>query len=247
MRIIIEDDYTKLSLTAAQIIQKQLLKKPDSVLGLATGSSPLGMYKNLIAMYKKGLISFKNVHSINLDEYIGLSENHPQSYHYFMAKKLFDHIDIDKKNTHIPNGLSCNLAEEMMAYEALIDRLGGQDIQILGIGENGHIGFNEPANKLELFTHVENLAESTIKANSRFFDKIDDVPKSAISMGIGSIFKAKHIVLIASGIKKAPIMKEFFDSTVSSLLPASFLKLHKNVTLIMDKESANLIEEIKNY
>lgn len=242
MNIIIKDNYEQLSLEASKIVANIIKNKKDAVLGLATGSTPVGLYENLIKLYENNEISFKDVKSVNLDEYIGLPEGHPESYRVFMNEKLFNHIDIKPENTHLPNGLAEDLVEECKRYEEVIDSVGRQDIQILGIGENGHIGFNEPSSKLEKDTHIEDLSESTIHANSRFFDSIDDVPTTAISMGMGSIFKAKQILLLASGEKKAKIMKSLEDSVITPLIPASFLKLHPNVTVIMDKEAAKLYE-----
>lgn len=238
MKIIVKKNYQETSLEAANIVKELLQKKDDAVLGLATGSTPIGMYNELIKMNKNNEISFKNVKTVNLDEYIGLDGNHNQSYRYFMNENFFNYIDIDKNNTYIESGIAKDLELEAKNYEKLIDDLGGQDIQILGIGENGHIGFNEPAEVLELYTHTEDLTQSTISANARFFNTIDEVPTRAISMGIGSIFKAKHIVLIATGKKKALIMKTFKDSKITPLIPASLLKLHPNVTIIMDEEAA---------
>lgn len=237
MKIIIANDYEQMSLEAANIITDIIKSNPKAVLGLATGSSPIGLYENLIKEYKSGNISFKDIKTINLDEYIGLDGDHPKSYRYFMDDVLFNHVDIDKSNTFIPNGKAQNLEEECTSYERKLDELGGQDVQILGIGTNGHIGFNEPSEELVLYTHVENLQDSTIQANSRFFKSIEEVPTTAISMGIGSIFKAKQIVLVASGPKKAEIMASFQNNNLTPQIPASLLKLHPNVTIIMDKEA----------
>lgn len=237
MKFIVTENYEELSKKAAEIIGNLLKRKNDAVLGLATGSTPIGTYKELINMYNKKEISFKNVKTVNLDEYIGLDPSHNQSYRYFMNHNLFNHIDIDINNTYVPNGKFEDSNEECEKYEEIINSLGGQDIQILGIGENGHIGFNEPSSKLERYTHIEDLTESTIKANSRFFEKIEDVPTTAISMGMGSIFKSKEIILLASGKNKAKIMKSLKDSVITPLIPASFLKLHPNVTIIMDKKA----------
>ena len=237
MKFIVLDNYEEMSRYAANVVAELIEKKPDAVLGLATGSTPIGLYENLVEYYENGRISFKDIKTINLDEYVGLSGDHNQSYRYFMNEKLFNNIDIDINNTYIPNGLAEDLNEECERYDHIIDRLGGQDIQILGIGENGHIGFNEPSSKLETNTHVEDLVESTILANSRFFDSIDDVPKTAISMGMGKIFQAKQIILLASGKNKAKIMKSFRDTIITPLIPATFLKLHPNVLIIMDREA----------
>lgn len=242
MKIIIKKDYESVSYEAAKIVSELIKTKKNAVLGLATGSTPIGLYKKLIEKNKNKEISFKDVITVNLDEYIGLDGSHNQSYRYFMNENLFKHIDIKKENTHIESGVAKSFEEETKNYEKLIDDLGGQDIQILGIGENGHIGFNEPSEELDLFTHTEKLTPSTIDANARFFEKKEDVPTSAITMGIGSIFKAKHIILIATGIKKAPIMKTFQNSKITTQIPASLLKLHPNVTIILDEEAASLFE-----
>lgn len=237
MKFVVKNDYQDMSKYVADIVAQLIKQKPNAVLGLATGSTPIGLYEELVKKYKNSEISFKDIKTVNLDEYVGLSGDHDQSYRYFMNDKLFNHIDIDKNNTYIPNGLADDLHEESKRYDEIIDSLGGQDIQILGIGENGHIGFNEPSSKLEANTHVEDLVESTIQANSRFFDSIDDVPKTAISMGMGKIFQAKQIILLASGKNKAKIMKSLKDSIITPLIPATFLKLHPNITIVMDKEA----------
>lgn len=243
MKIIITDNYDHLSEKAGEIIKDIVKENPKAVLGLATGSTPIGLYKNLVKAYEEGEISFKDIKSINLDEYIGIPSDHEQSYRVFMNTNLFNHIDINKENTHVPNGMAVDLSEECKRYEDIIDSLDQAEVQILGIGENGHIGFNEPSSKLERYTHIEDLTSSTINANSRFFDSIDEVPTRAISMGMGSIFKAKQILLLASGKNKAKIMKTLEDSVITPLIPASFLKLHPNVTVIMDKDAASLYQE----
>lgn len=245
MKVIITKDYAELSKKAADIVAALIKEKPNAVLGLATGSTPIGLYKELIKKYEEKELSFKDIKSVNLDEYVGLDGDHDQSYRYFMNENLFNHIDINKENTFVPAGKAEDMIEEARLYEENIDKLGGQDIQILGIGVNGHIGFNEPSSKLEMYTHIEDLTESTIEANSRFFETIDDVPTTAISMGIGSIFKAKEIILLASGENKAKIMNSLKDSIITPLIPASFLKLHPNVTIIMDEAAAKLYKEEK--
>ena len=238
MEIIVSKNYDELSKKAANFIIDLIKDKPDSVLGLATGGTPEGMYAELVKAYEAGKISFKDVRTYNLDEYIGLDGNHEQSYRHFMNKQLFDHVDIDKNNTYVPNGKAEDLEAECENYEKILKDLSYADIQILGIGTNGHIGFNEPAEELILPTHVEPLVEATIEANSRYFDSKDEVPKEAISMGIGSILKAKHIILLASGPSKNEIMKYFNNDKISINIPASLIKLHPNVTIIMDEEAA---------
>lgn len=239
MNIIVLKDEKEVSEKAAQIIKDVISNNEEAVLGLATGSSPIKTYENLIEMNKNGKISFKKIKTINLDEYIGLDGNHTQSYRHFMNEKLFNHIDIDKENTYVPNGVSKNFEETAKEYEKLIDNLGGQDIQILGIGRNGHIGFNEPNEELEMNTHIESLTESTIEANKRFFDSINDVPKEAISMGIGSIFKAKKIILIAFGESKADAIAALGDGKITTQNPSTLLKLHPDITIIVDEKAGS--------
>ena len=205
---------------------------------MATGSTPIGTYNELIKAHKEYGLDFSKVKTFNLDEYVGLDGEHLNSYRYFMNEKLFDHININKENTYIPNGRVKNLDDYCKEYDNDIDRAGGIDIQILGIGTNGHIAFNEPADRLSVGTSIVNLTESTIKDNSRFFDSMDEVPKTAITMGIGSILKAKKIILLASGKSKAPVMKKLLEENmVTTQLPASFLLLHPDVTIIVDEDA----------
>lgn len=239
MKIIVCKDSKEGGLKAAEILRDVINEKNDAVLGLATGSTPIDMYKSLIQMYENKELSFKDVKSVNLDEYVGLSGEHDQSYRYFMNDNLFNHVDINKENTYVPNGLAEDYDVEVQEYEERIDSLGGQDVQILGVGVNGHIGFNEPSEKLELYTHVEDLTQSTIDANSRNFDTVDDVPKQAISMGLRSIFKAKKIILMAFGENKADAIKSLEDTKVSTLVPVSLLKLHDDVTVVVDEAAAS--------
>lgn len=243
MRVIITVNYDEMSKKAAEIVKKQIKEKPNTVLGLATGSTPLGMYKHLIEMYKRGEIDFSNVITFNLDEYIGLSPDHPQSYHYFMFHNFFNHINIKKENVHIPNGIAEDLEEECRKYEEEIEKAGGIDLQILGIGINGHIGFNEPDESIETKTHVVTLTEKTINANKRFFKSAEEVPRKAITMGLGSIMKAKKIVLLASGKNKAEAIKETIKGQLTTKVPATVLALHPDVTIIIDKEAASLIPD----
>ncbi|ERM90862.1 glucosamine-6-phosphate deaminase [Caldanaerobacter subterraneus subsp. yonseiensis KB-1] len=243
MRVIITVDYDEMSKRAAEIVKQQIKEKPNSVLGLATGSTPLGMYKYLIEMYKKGEIDFSNVVTFNLDEYVGLSPDHPQSYHYFMYENFFNHVNIKKENIHIPNGVAEDLEEECERYEKEIEKAGGIDLQILGIGVNGHIGFNEPDESIDTKTHVVTLTEDTINANKRFFKSADEVPRKAITMGLGSIMKARKIVLLASGKSKAKAIKETIKGKLTTKVPATVLALHPGVTIIIDKEAASLIPD----
>ena len=232
MKIITVDTYDKLSRQAANIISAQVILKPDSVLGLATGSSPLGTYKQLIEWYKKGDIDFSQVTSVNLDEYVGLSGTNDQSYRYFMDNNFFNHINIKKENTFVPDGCAKDLAAEGEAYDNHIKDLGGIDLQLLGIGLDGHIGFNEPDSVFVKSTHVVDLHESTIKANSRFFANEDEVPKQAITMGMVSIMQAKKILLIANGEAKKEILDKAFFGPITPTIPASILQLHPDITVI---------------
>lgn len=232
MKFITVDKYEKLSRQAANIISAQVILKPDSVLGLATGSSPLGTYKQLIEWYEKGDIDFSKVTSVNLDEYVGLDGTNDQSYRYFMDKNFFEHINIDINNTFVPNGCAVDLAEECRRYDEHIAELGGIDLQLLGIGLDGHIGFNEPDKYFVKSTHIVNLHESTIKANSRFFASEDEVPKKAITMGMVSIMQAKKILLIASGKEKRDILEKAFYGPITPEIPASILQLHSDITVI---------------
>ena len=196
MRLIVTKNYEEMSKVAAKEMAEDIKRNPEIVLGLATGGTPVGMYKELIRMYNEGELDFSKVTSINLDEYVGLSGDHDQSYRYFMNTNLFDHINIDKNNTFVPNGLAENVEEECMAYDSRIQDMGGIDLQLLGLGANGHIGFNEPGEALSVGTHLTDLKESTIEANARFFDSIEEVPRQAITMGIGQIMKARKIILL---------------------------------------------------
>lgn len=244
MRLIITDNYDEMSLVAANEIAELIKVKPDSVLGLATGSTPEGVYSKLIKLYENNGLDFSKVTSFNLDEYRGLDGNHTQSYRYFMNTKLFNHINIDKKNTHVPDGMASNITEECETYDKSIDSAGGIDLQLLGIGGNGHIGFNEPSDSLSLGTHLTALTKDTINANSRFFSSIDQVPTEAITMGLGGIMKAKKILLLASGEKKAPIIKKLVNGKISTKVPASILQVHRNVLIIVDKAAASMIENV---
>ncbi len=237
MRIIETDSYEKMSELAAGIIGAQILLKPDCVLGLATGSSPIGAYKELVKDCERGLLDFSRVRTVNLDEYCGLRPEDPQSYRYFMNTNLFDHVNIKKENTFLPNGMAADMDVERHRYEALIDSLGGVDLQLLGIGRNGHIGFNEPADSFPRYVHQVDLTESTIQANSRLFERIEDVPTKAVTMGIGTIMKAARILLIA-GEEKKDIIHEAMYGKVTPQVPASVLQLHRDVTVITCKRGS---------
>lgn len=241
MKIIITKNYEELSKVAANEMAETIKSNPKAILGLATGGSPIGMYKELIRMNKDGEIDFSTITTVNLDEYIGLSGEHTQSYRYFMNDNLFNHINIDKKNTYVPNGLAENVEEECKNYDAKIADLGGTDVQLLGIGNNGHIAFNEPDQELVAGTHLTGLTEDTIKANARFFDSIDEVPKTALTMGLGGIMKSKKIIVIASGEGKAEAVKAMVNGKISTNMPASMLQMHRNVVVIIDEAAAKLL------
>ena len=231
------------SRVAAEVMAEVIKNKPDATLGLATGSSPIGMYKELIGMNAAGEISFKNIKTVNLDEYVGLSADHDQSYAYFMSDNLFDHIDIDKNNTNLPNGLAADPVAECARYDAVIAATGGIDIQLLGIGNNGHIGFNEPDDHFTAGTNLVKLTDSTIDANSRFFASRDLVPTHALSMGIGQIMAADKVLLIALGSGKAEIVERAFFGPVTPAVPASILQFAKDVTVVGDAAALALIAE----
>lgn len=234
MRIIETKSYEEMSVLAASIIGAQILLKPDCVLGLATGTSPIGAYQELAVNCKKGILDFSKVRTVNLDEYCGLQPENPQSYRYFMDDNLFNCVNIDRANTFLPNGMAADMEAESRRYEALIDELGGVDLQLLGIGRNGHIGFNEPTDHFPRYVHQVDLTPSTIQANSRLFDRIEDVPTKAVTMGIGTIMKAKRILLIA-GEEKKEIIQEAMYGKVTPQVPASVLQLHPDVTVITCK------------
>jgi glucosamine-6-phosphate deaminase len=237
MRLIRTENYQEMSLEAGKIIVKKIHSKPNITLGLATGSTPKGVYDYLIQDHKENGTSFEQVNTINLDEYAGLPAKDPQSYHYFMGQNLFNHIDISEGHSHIPNGTAIDLDKECLRYEELIKDLGGVDLQLLGIGQNGHIGFNEPGTSFNSRTHLVTLAQDTREANSRFFHSIGDVPTHAITMGIASILDSKEILLLVSGINKAEALSKFMNGEISEDFPASALKNHKNVTVIADRDA----------
>lgn len=236
MKFIKVDTYEKLSRQAANVISAQVIMKPDCVLGLATGSSPIGIYKQLIDWYNKGDVDFSQVTSVNLDEYVGLTGEHEQSYRYFMQTHFFDHVNIKRENTYVPNGVAADLDEECRAYDARIAKFGGIDLQLLGIGVDGHIGFNEPGDCFVTATHVADLHESTIRANARFFANENEVPRQAISMGMVSIMQARKILLIANGPAKRDVLYRAFEGPITPELPASILQLHPDLTVIFSEE-----------
>ena len=235
MNYIVVNTYDELSNKAADLIAAQILVKPHCVLGLATGSSPVGTYKRLIADNAAGKIDFSTVTSVNLDEYVGLDGSNDQSYRYFMNDNLFNHVNIDKAKTFVPNGCAADLAAEGDAYDAMIRELGGIDLQLLGIGLDGHIGFNEPDDFFTGPTHEVKLDESTIEANARFFASKDEVPTTAITMGMRSIMQAKKVLLIANGAAKKAILEKAFFGPIDPKVPASILQLHPDVTVIFSE------------
>lgn len=235
MRIYVTEDYQAMSRKVANLLAAQVMMKPDCVLGLATGSTPVGAYQRLVELYRAGDVDFSQVRSINLDEYVGLAPTHDQSYRYFMQHNLFDHIDVRPECTHVPNGLAEDAEAECARYDAFVRSLGCADLQLLGVGRNGHIGFNEPCDEFVVPTHVVDLTESTIEANARFFASRDEVPRQALTMGIGVIMGAKKIVMVASGADKADAVYGMVKGPVNPQLPASILQLHPDVTLVADK------------
>lgn len=237
MRVVVCNDYDEMSKRAAKLVASQITLKPNCVLGLATGSTPIGLYDELAEMNKMGEIDFSDVTTFNLDEYYPISPDNDQSYRYFMNEHLFDKVNIDKSRTHVPNGETENPEEECVNYEKMIEEAGGIDLQILGIGQNGHIGFNEPDNNLNTITHLTGLTQSTIDANSRFFERKEDVPKQALTMGIASILKSRKIILMASGRTKYNVVKELLNDGINTSVPATMLKVHPDVVLICDKEA----------
>ena len=241
MKIYRAENYDAMSRRAANILSAQVILKPDSVLGLATGSTPVGMYRQLVNWYEKGDIDFSQVHTVNLDEYLGLAPDHDQSYRYFMQQNLFDHINVRPENTNVPNGLASDPEAECRRYNEVIAGLGGIDLQLLGMGHNGHIGFNEPEEAFELETHVVDLTENTIQANARFFASKDEVPRRAITMGIKSIMQARHILVVVSGEDKAEIVRRAFAGPVTPLVPASILQMHPHLSLVGDEAALSLL------
>ena len=242
MRIYKTTDYNAMSRKAANIISAQIIQKPESVLGLATGSTPIGAYQQLVKWYEEGDLDFSGITTVNLDEYKGLPRENDQSYYYFMHTNLFDHVNIKPENTHLPDGTKTDSDEECRKYEDLIRSLGGADLQLLGLGHNGHIGFNEPADYFDKETHCVDLQESTIEANKRFFASADDVPRQAYTMGIQTIMSAKKILVVVSGADKADIVRDAFFGPVTPQVPASILQMHPDVILVGDEAALGKIE-----
>lgn len=246
MKIYAGKDYNEMSRKAANIISAQIILKPDCVLGLATGSTPIGTYKQLTEWYNKGDLDFSQVKTINLDEYKGLSGDNDQSYRYFMDNQLFNNVNIDKNNTYVPDGLEEDSKKACDEYNEIINTSGGIDLQLLGLGHNGHIGFNEPGEAFEKETHCVDLTESTIEANKRFFEKEEDVPRKAYTMGIKSIMQAKKVLVVVSGEDKADIVAKAFAGPVTPEVPASVLQLHNDVTLVGDEAALSKLLAVVN-
>lgn len=240
MKIIIVENYDEMSDQGAELIAQVIQNAPRATLGLATGSTPIGLYQRLIKKNERGEISFKDVKTVNLDEYVGLNGENEQSYRYFMNVQLFNHVNIDKNNTHVPCGVADDMEKECERYTALLQE-NPQDIQLLGLGSDGHIGFNEPGSPFKGHTHVVELEESTIRDNARLFARIEDVPRRAITMGIADVMQAKSILLLANGANKAAAVKAMIQGEVDENCPASILQRHNNVTVIIDKEAAKLL------
>lgn len=247
MKVVILKDAAAVANYGANIFIKQISRKPDSVLGLATGSTPVALYKELIEAYKIGQVSFKNVSSFNLDEYLGLSGTHPQSYRHFMNQQLFDHVDIDKASTFVPPGDAEDPFTACALYETAIKQKGGIDIQLLGIGRNGHIGFNEPSSSLMSRTRVKTLTRATIDDNARFFAADEYQPHLSITMGIGTILESKKVVLLATGENKAEAIKATVEGPVTAACPASALQLHEQVVLVIDEAAASQLSDVEFY
>ncbi len=237
MKVIVCENYQEMSSTAARLVAEQVTKNKQSVIGLATGSTPIGTYQVLSEMNKRGEVDFADVVTFNLDEYYPISPSNSQSYRYFMNENLFNKINVDISKTHVLSGECDNIEEECERFERMIKEAGGIDLQILGIGENGHIGFNEPEEYLHLKTHLTDLTQNTIDVNSRFFEKIEDVPTQAITMGIGTILAARKIIILANGKKKSNIISKLLKGKISTSNPASLLHLHDDVVLICDKDA----------
>lgn len=246
MEVLIAKDYDEMSQLAAEIIANQVHRKPNSVLGLATGGTPIGTYKSLVKMFKEGKVDFSKCTTFNLDEYLGIPNDHPERYYNFMWTNLFQHINIPKERIHVPTNILEGAEEFCGWYEAEIERFGGVDIQLLGIGPDGHIAFNEPTSSLASRTRMKTLDESTIEANARFFNSADEVPRYAITMGVGTILESRQLLLIANGKKKAGICKAFIEGPVTSMVTASALQLHPNAVVILDEDAASELEK-KEY
>jgi glucosamine-6-phosphate deaminase len=247
MQVIIKDNYDEMSKEAGQIIKDAMHLKPNLVLGLATGSTPIGTYKELIRMYKKGELDFSKVVTFNLDEYVGLPTTHEQSYHYFMHDNLFNHININPASVHVPSGIAKDFVKYCQWYEDEIEKVDGVDLQVLGIGSDGHIGFNEPGTSLASRTSIVTLTEETLQDNARFFERESDVPRFAITMGVGTIMEAKCCLLVANGEKKADPVSILVEGPITSQVTASALQMHPNAIVIIDKAAASKLKRIDYY
>ncbi len=248
MRVIITKDYDAMSRRAAKFVRELVEKKPDAVIGFATGSTPIGLYKELIKMHKEEGLDFSKIVTFNLDEYIGLPKDHPESYHTFMWENLFKHINVNPSNVHIPDGTVPDVEAYCQWYEERIKKFGGIDLQILGIGRDGHIGFNEPGSSLGSRTRIKTLARETIEDNARFFDgDISKVPRQAITMGVGTIMEARTLLLLASGKNKAEAVKKTVEGPITAMVPASIMQLHPKAILVLDEEAASLLEREYEY
>lgn len=238
MKILVCKDYEELSLKSAEIIVNQINQKKDSVLGLATGGTPVGMYKELVKSYREGKVDFGKVITFNLDEYYGVDHENINSYHYYMNTNFFDHVNVERKNINIPNGMSKDIEKECREYDEKIQNMGGIDLQVLGVGLNGHIGFNEPAKELMSGTHITDLTKETINANARFFEDISQVPTRAITMGMATILRSKKIVVLINGKNKSKIFDKITGKKITTQIPATLLQLHPDVTIVVDEQAA---------
>ncbi|HPO27788.1 MAG TPA: glucosamine-6-phosphate deaminase [Petrotogaceae bacterium] len=238
MKILVCKDYEELSRKSAEIIVSQVNQKKDSVLGLATGGTPVGMYQELVKSYREGKVDFGKVITFNLDEYYGVDPKNVNSYHYYMNTNFFDHVNIDRKSINIPNGMSKDIEKECREYDEKIQSLGGIDLQILGVGLNGHIGFNEPARELMSTTHITDLTKETINANARFFEDISQVPTKAITVGMATILRSKKIVVLINGKNKSKIFDKITGKKITTQIPATLLQLHPDVTIVVDEQAA---------
>ena len=247
MEVIVKENFEEMSRVAARMVARVLNEKPNAVLGLATGSTPLGLYKELVRMHREEGLDFSRVTTFNLDEYVGLPRNHPQSYHCFMHENLFNHINVAKQNIHIPSGTTDNYAAFCQWYERRIVECGGIDLQVLGIGSDGHIAFNEPSSSLGSRTRIKTLARQTIEDNARFFDSPEEVPVYSITMGVGTIMEARRIVLLANGAKKAEAIAAAVEGPVTSMITASALQLHRDCTYLLDRPAAGKLKMIDYY
>ncbi len=241
MNIVIVKDYSELSLYAAELVAEEIKNKAGTILGLATGSTPEGLYAELVKRFEKRELDFSTVTTFNLDEYYSLEKGHPQSYHHYMHQHLFGKVNIKEENIHIPSGCAPDPCLECREYDQKIKEAGGIDLQVLGLGSNGHIGFNEPAVRLNVGTHLVELTAETIEANSRFFSSKEEVPRRALTMGVGSIMQARQIILLASGKGKAPAIKNTVSGLITTAVPSSLLQLHRNITIIVDQPAASMI------